>query len=82
MVLRFAPMNAIRRLMDTGLTRADIAAAVHTSTQAIGYYARMMRFPNQHVFTALVHLAESRGLTLLASDFITDGSFASQKDID
>lgn len=75
-------MRAIRRIEETGMTTAEIAAAVHTTTQAVRYYVRMRRFPNQHVYTALVRLAESRGVSLLARDFITDGSFPSQKDID
>jgi hypothetical protein len=75
-------MRAIDRLEKSGLTTAQIAAAAHTSTQAIRHYVHMRRFPNKHVFTALVHLAESRGVLLLASDFINDGSpFASQRDV-
>lgn len=75
-------MKAIRKLEKSGLTTAEIAVAAHTTTHAIRHYVHMRRFPNKHVFTALVHLAESRGVTLLASDFITDGSFVSQTDID
>lgn len=75
-------MRAIRRIEKTGMTTAQIAAAAHTTSHAIRNYVHMRRFPNQHVFTALVRLAESRGVTLLAADFITDGSFVSQKDID
>lgn len=74
-------MQAITRLEKSGLTTAQIATAIHTTTHAVRYYRSMQRFPNRHVYTALVHLAESRGITLLASDFITDGSFTSQKDI-
>lgn len=75
-------MRAIDRLQKSGLTTAQIAAAAHTSTQAIRHYVHMRRFPNKYVFTALVKLAESRGVLLLASDFITDGSpFASQRDV-
>lgn len=75
-------MRAITRLQRSGLTTADIASAIHVTTQAVGYYRSMQRFPNRHAFTALVALAESRGITLLASDFITDGSFVSSKDMD
>lgn len=75
-------MRTITRLEKSGLTTADIAAAIHTTTHAVRYYRSMRRFPNRHVYTALVELAESRGITLLAADFITDGSFVSQKDID
>jgi hypothetical protein len=42
----------------------------------------MQRFPNKHAYTALVRLAKSRGVVLLASDFITDGSFVSSTEID
>jgi hypothetical protein len=75
-------MRVITRLERSGLTTANIAAAIHTTTQAVRYYRAMQRFPNRHVFTALVALAESRGITLLASDFITDGSFVSSRDMD
>lgn len=74
-------MLAIKRIEATGMTSPRIAEAVHVTTHALRYYKAMKRFPNKHVYTALVHLAESRGITLLASDFITDGSFTSQKDI-
>lgn len=74
-------MRAIQRIEATGMPSPRIAEAVHVTSHALRHYKAMRRFPNQHVYTALVHLAESRGVTLLASDFITDGGFKSQKDI-
>lgn len=73
MVLRLCPMRAIKRIEATGMPAPRIADAVHVTTHAMRYYQTMQRFPNKHVYTALVRLAESRGVVLLASDFITDG---------
>ena len=74
-------MLAIKRIEATGMTSPRIAEAVHVTTHALRYYKTMKRFPNKHVYTALVRLASERGVVLLASDFITNGSFTSQKDI-
>jgi hypothetical protein len=75
-------MLAIQRIEATGLTSPRIAEAIHVTTHALRYYKTMQRFPNKHAYTALVRLAESRGVVLLASDFITDGSFVSSTETD
>lgn len=63
-------MKAIDRLKRAGLTRAEIAAGVGVTTHMIGMYERYERFPSKVRFTCIVELAESRGLTLMARDFI------------
>lgn len=75
-------MLAIKRIEATGMTSPRIAEAIHVTTHALRYYKTMKRFPNKHVYTSLVRLAESRGVVLLASDFITDGSFVPSTDMD
>lgn len=63
-------MEAILRLKAAGLTRAEIATALETSEQLIGMYERGDRFPGRDKFEALVALGDTRGLRLLASDFV------------
>jgi transcriptional regulator with XRE-family HTH domain len=64
-------MIAIDRLQRAGFSRAEIARRSGVSPQLIGMYERGRRFPSRKTFERLVALAESRGLTLLASDFLT-----------
>lgn len=73
-------MLAIKRLEATGLTPPRIADAIGVTSHALRLYKLMKRFPNKHSFVALVRLAESRGVVLLASDFINDGEFAPRFD--
>lgn len=75
-------MKAITRIEETGISAPRIAEAVHVTTHAVRHYKLMQRFPNKHVYTSLVELAAKRGVTLLASDFITDGSFIPQTEMD
>ena len=75
-------MKAIARIEETGLSAPRIAEAIHITTHAVRHYKLMQRFPNKHVYTSLVELAMKRGVTLLASDFITDGQFVPQTDLD
>jgi hypothetical protein len=75
-------MKAITRIEETGMPAPRIADAIHVTTHAVRHYKLMQRFPNKHVYTSLVELAASRGVTLLASDFITDGRFIPQTELD
>lgn len=75
-------MKAITRIEETGISAPRIAEAVHVTTHAVRHYKLMQRFPNKHVYTSLVELAAKRGVTLLASDVITDGSFIPQTEMD
>jgi transcriptional regulator with XRE-family HTH domain len=64
-------MDAISKLIRSGMTRKQIALSIGlTESTLIGMYERGERFPGRDNFRALVDLAESRGLTLLASDFL------------
>lgn len=63
-------MKAIERLVKSGLNRAEIAAGLGVSTQMVGMYSRFERFPRRKVFVCFVELAEARGITLLARDFL------------
>lgn len=63
-------MKALNLLYRSGLTRATLAAAIDQTTHSIRLYERGERFPGKQPFTNLVELAESRGMTLLARDFI------------
>jgi hypothetical protein len=75
-------MKAITRIEETGMKAPRIAEAIHVTTHAVRHYKLMQRFPNKHVYTSLVELATKRGVTLLASDFITDGGFIPQTELD
>lgn len=66
-------MNAIKKLKDTGLTTAEIAAGVGCTYHAIRYYERGLRFPDGKRYRAIVDFAASRGVTLEASDFDMPG---------
>jgi transcriptional regulator with XRE-family HTH domain len=64
-------MDAISKLIRSGMTRKQIALSIGlTEPTLIGMYERGERFPGRENFSAIVDLAESRGLTLLARDFI------------
>lgn len=63
-------MRALKRLYQSGMTRASVAEKIGASTQLVGLYERDQRFPGREKYTQIVQLAESRGLTLLARDFI------------
>lgn len=69
-------LNAIQRLRKSGLSRADIRTATGATRQAVGLWESGRRVPGRDYMAALVKLAESRGITLLAADFI--GSEAGQ----
>lgn len=68
-------MEAISRLIRSGMTRKQIALSIDVSEQAVGMLHRGLRFPGKLTFCRLVTLAESRGLMLLAKDFITNSDF-------
>jgi hypothetical protein len=72
-------MRALTLLYRAGLTRASVAAALDQTTHSIRFYERMERFPAKQPFAALVKLAEQRGMTLLARDFIENGSDSSSE---
>lgn len=63
-------MKAISRLLDSGMTRKQIALSVGVSEQAIGMCLRDKRWPGRPLFSALVALADSRGIELSAHDFL------------
>lgn len=66
-------MEAIAKLIRSGLTRKQIALTIGLKTpHLIGLYAQGKRFPTQKNFRALVDLADSRGILLLARDFLVD----------
>jgi transcriptional regulator with XRE-family HTH domain len=67
-------MRAITLLYRAGLTRATLAEQIDQTTHSIRLYERGERFPAKAPFANLVKLAESRGMTLLARDFIDNGS--------
>lgn len=62
-------MEAILKLYRSGMNRAQVAAALNTSTQLVGMYERHKRFPSPEKYQQLIDLGVSRGVTLLASDF-------------
>lgn len=69
-------MNAIDRLKASGLKPTEIARRSGLTYQAVKQYASGARYPNQQAARALVALAESRGITLLATDFLPEPSAA------
>lgn len=66
-------MRALTLLYRAGMTRASVARAIDQTTHSIRLYERGERFPARKPFTSMVKLAESRGMTLLARDFIENG---------
>jgi transcriptional regulator with XRE-family HTH domain len=64
-------MEAISKLVRSGMTRKQIALSIGLSEPTlIGMYERGERFPGRENYRAIVDLADSRGLTLLARDFV------------
>jgi transcriptional regulator with XRE-family HTH domain len=63
-------MKAIQRLERAGYTRQQIAAGAGIGMAALAMYRRGDRFPSQKSFVCLVEMAELKGLTLAARDFI------------
>lgn len=59
-------------LYRSGLTREGVATAIDQTTHSVRLYERGKRFPSKAPFASIVQLAESRGLTLLARDFLDD----------
>lgn len=63
-------MKAIDKLIRAGYTAQQLAAGIRVSSTCIGMYRRGDRFPGRKPFLCIVEMAEARGLTLLARDFI------------
>ena len=63
-------MKAIALLRKAGMSRRQIAEGADVKAHTIGMYERGDRFPGRAAYVCLVELAESRGITLLARDFI------------
>lgn len=73
-------MKAISKLRQSGLTTAQIAAQVPCTTHALRYYERGKRFPSEELYSAITALASSRGITLLATDFVvSEGKIAAER---
>ena len=66
-------MEAIAKLLRSGLTRKQIALTIGLKApNLIGMYERGERFPSRDNYRALIDLADSRGILLLARDFLVD----------
>ena len=63
-------MEAIKKLRRSGMDTASIATGIGCEPPLIYMYERGRRFPGRRNFVCMVELAEARGLTLLARDFI------------
>jgi len=63
-------MLAITKLRRSGLTTKQIAEGLGVEPHTVRAYERFDRFPTQRTFLCIVELAESRGLTMLARDFL------------
>ena len=63
-------MKAIQRLERAGYTRQQIAAGAGIGLPALAMYRRGHRFPSQKTIICMVEMAEAKGLTLTARDFI------------
>lgn len=63
-------MKAIQRLERAGYTRKQIADGAAVSIPTLAMYRRGDRFPSKKTFVCLVEMAEARGLSLMARDFI------------
>lgn len=62
-------MKAIQKLRKSGMSRAQIAAALGVTRHAVGFWERGERSPDHDNREKLIALAESRGVLLLGSDF-------------
>jgi hypothetical protein len=65
-------MEAIKKLRRSGMDTAALVAGIGCKAPLIYMYENGRRFPSKRNFVCIVELAESRGLTLLARDFIAD----------
>lgn len=63
-------MKALQRLERAGFTRRQIADGADVSVAALAMYRRGDRFPSKKSFVCIVEMAESKGLALMARDFI------------
>lgn len=63
-------MQAISKLRRSGMSTQEIADGANTDTHVIYSYESFRRFPGQKIFLCLVEMAETRGVTLLARDFL------------
>lgn len=68
-------MDVIQKLIRVGYTRQQIATGLpgKTGLPLVRLYERGARFPGRKHFVCLVEMAEAKGLTLLARDFIPTG---------
>jgi hypothetical protein len=66
-------MEAINRLRKSGLTTAQIAEGIKDKSggHLVRMYENYARFPSKRTFACIVELAESRGITLVARDFLS-----------
>ena len=65
-------MKAISKLIESGITRKQIALTIGVSEQAVGMVARGNRWPSRSTFAGIVRIGEERGVILFAKDFITE----------
>lgn len=68
-------MEAIRKLVRAGYTRQEIADGMpgKTGVPLVRLYERGQRFPRKKHYICIVEMAEVRGITLTARDFIDSG---------
>lgn len=62
--------NAIQKLIDSGLSRGDIADAVGCTRAAVSHWERGRSMPSGDKFSAICALAEKHKVVLFASDFV------------
>jgi transcriptional regulator with XRE-family HTH domain len=62
--------NVIKRLEAAGLRRREIAETCGVTRAAVSHWASGRSIPQSRQMAALVKLAASRGVVLLASDFV------------
>lgn len=62
-------MKAIQKLIESGLTRKQIALTIGVTSNAVAMYESGARFPGAVPFMGLVVMAEERGLLLTCRDF-------------
>lgn len=69
-------MKAITRLRMSGLSAAQIAESINDKSggHLVRAYEKHKRFPGRDSYARLVELAESRGITLTARDFMGEAT--------
>lgn len=63
-------MQAFSRLIESGMTRKQIALSLDVTEQAVSKWLHDKSWVSQNLYRAVIELAAARGIELLARDFL------------